>query len=70
MLAENAYRDAWTPDGKRLVYEQERQSGRYSLWISSLDGDLEPRRLGPEHATEWAADVTPDGRFIAYTSDA
>ena len=41
-----------------------------SLWIRSLDGDPEPRRLGPEHAAEWAADLSPDGRFIAYTSDA
>ena len=70
VLAANAYPDAWTPDGKRLVYEQLDPSGRSSLWIRSLDGDPEPRRLGPEHATEWAADLSPDGRLIAYTSDA
>ena len=70
VLAANAYADAWTPDGKRLVYEEGDPSGRSSLWIRSLDGDPEARRLGPEHAAEWAADLSPDGRFIAYTSDA
>jgi Tol biopolymer transport system component len=44
--------------------------GGYSLWIRSLDGDPSPRRLGQQHASEWASDLSPDGRFVAYTSDA
>jgi len=65
-----AFPEGWTPDGKRLVYVEVDPSGRNSLWIRSLDGDPGPRRLGPEHASEWASDLSPDGRFIAYTSDA
>jgi len=62
--------DAWTPDGRRLVYMQTGGQGGNSLWIRSLDGDPSPRRLGQGHASEWASDLSPDGRFIAYTSDA
>jgi Tol biopolymer transport system component len=62
--------DAWTPDGRQLVYMETSAQGGTSLWIRSLDGDPSPRRLGPGHASEWASDLSPDGRFIAYTSDA
>jgi Tol biopolymer transport system component len=62
--------EAWTPDGRRLVYMETGGQGRNSLWIRSLDGDPSPRRLGQGNASEWASDVSPDGRFIAYTSDA
>ena len=62
--------EAWTPDGRRLVYSVTSARGGNSLWIRSLDGDPSPRRLGQEHASEWGADVSPDGRWIAYTSDA
>ena len=62
--------DAWTPDGRRLVYMETSAQGGYSLFIRSLDGDPSPRRLGQGHASEWASDLSPDGRFIAYTSDA
>jgi hypothetical protein len=64
-----AYADAWTPDGKRLVYQEVDSRGRNSLWIRALDGPPEPRRLGPEQAAEWASDLSPDGHFLAYASD-
>jgi Tol biopolymer transport system component len=62
--------EAWTPDGRRLVYVETGAQGANSLWIRSLDGDPSPRRLGQGNASEWASDLSPDGRFIAYTSDA
>ena len=62
--------EAWTPDGRRLVYMETGEQGGNSLWIRSLDGDPSPRRLGQGNASEWASDLSPDGRFIAYTSDA
>ena len=62
--------EAWTPDGRRLVYSVTSRQGGGSLWIRSLDGDPSPRRLGQEHASEWGASLSPDGSWIAYTSDA
>jgi Tol biopolymer transport system component len=60
----------WTPDGRRLVYWEAGVQGGGSLWVRSLEGDPNPRRLGQEHAMEWSSDLSPDGRWIAYSSDA
>ncbi len=62
--------DAWTPDGRRLVYYETGTQGGSSLWIRSLEGDPSPRRLGRERVMEWGGDLSPDGRWIAYSSDA
>ena len=50
--------DNWTPDGRRLVYWEAGVQGGGSLWIRSLEGDPNPRRLGQEHATEWSSDLS------------
>jgi Tol biopolymer transport system component len=62
--------DAWTRDGRRLVYWEAGAQGGGSLWIRSLEGDPNRRRLGREQATEWGSDLSPDDRWIAYCSDA
>ena len=62
--------DNWTPDSRRLVYWEAAVQGGGSLWIRSLEGDPNPRRLGQEHAMEWGSDLSSDGGWIAYTSDA
>ncbi len=62
--------DAFTSDGRRLVYWEIGKQGRGTLWIRSLEGDPSPRRLGQDQASEWGSDLSPDGRWIAYNSDA
>jgi Tol biopolymer transport system component len=59
-----------TPDGKRLVFERADAQGRTALWVKDLDGDAEATRLGSGTAAEFSADVSPDGRWLAYVSDA
>ncbi len=62
--------EVYTPDGRRLVFTQTSPQGRNSLWILPLDGEAKPRPIGREGASEWGGDASPDGRLLAYTSDA
>jgi Tol biopolymer transport system component len=58
-----------TPDGSRIAFERTDIKGKVSLWIRDRDGEGEATRLGPGSASEFAADLSPDGRWIAYVSD-
>ena len=62
-----------SPDGKRVVYgvssiDYDANKSASSLWIASVDGSFEPRKLvvseGGASNPEWAA----DGRSIYFTS--
>jgi len=65
-----AYPDGWTPDGKTLLYES---TGTVRIWAMTLPaggGDGKPRMLSePGAFNESAAQVSPDGRWMAYVSD-
>ena len=56
----------WTPDGKRIVFTSGR-SGTPQLWEIDAEGGR-PRRLRANRATEYQADVSPDGR-LAFLSN-
>ncbi len=66
--------DSFTPDGKRLVFEQGGASG-FHVYTATVEGDPDHPRLGkPElllgtPANERQAMISPDGRWVAYTSD-
>ena len=60
---------ATTPDGRRVVFERTDPKGKVSLYIRDLDGDGEAVRLGSGSASEFSADLSPDGRWLAYVSD-
>jgi Tol biopolymer transport system component len=57
-----------TPDGRRIVFERT-DIKKVGLWIRDREGESEPTRLGLGSASEFAADLSPDGRWIAYVSD-
>jgi Tol biopolymer transport system component len=61
---------AVTPDGRRVVFERDEGLGRFHLWIRDLEANGEPVRLGSANANEVSPDVSPDGRWLAYASDA
>lgn len=61
---------AAAPDGSWLLVREFRQQSGYDLWMVPLH-DSSKRRLivgGPSH--EHDGDISPDGRWIAYASDA
>jgi Tol biopolymer transport system component len=58
----------YTPDGKVLIYGQTDPQTRDDIWILPLaEGKPRPLIKTP-FAEEWAM-ISPDGRWLAYTSD-
>ncbi len=57
---------SFSPDGKQLVYRE--TARRYDLGTLTVGGSAEP--LLANDFSELNADISPDGRFIAYESDA
>jgi Tol biopolymer transport system component len=56
----------WTPDG-RIVYHS-MASGRADIWIMDADG-ANQKQLTSEAGFNFYPSVSPDGRFIVFTSD-
>jgi Tol biopolymer transport system component len=59
----------WTPDGRALIYARQDPTTRWDLWVLPLDGDHAPRPYLKTPWSEQAATVSPDGRWLTYTSD-
>ncbi len=63
------YPYAFSPDGKQLVYRGSHPQGGFDLGVRSLDGDGSLELLATEFS-EMNAEISPDGRWLAYQSDA
>ena len=59
----------WSRDGKLLLYGRTDSASRESIWALPLEGDCPPFVVvdSPSHNDE--AQLSPDGRWLAYTSD-
>lgn len=57
-----------TPDGKHVLV-REWVASSYDLWMVPLDGSPRVPLLTTQASESWA-DISPDGRLLAYTSDA
>jgi TolB protein len=56
---------SWTPDN-RIVYISD-QTGDTEVWIMNADG-TEPRQLTNDRVAKVVPTVSPDGKYIVYTS--
>ena len=56
-------------DGRTIVFRKVAPTGVWNLWVLPLDGDRKPvpYRVGPFNETE--ARLSPDGRWLAYSSN-
>ena len=59
----------WSPDGRQILYTFV-DVGVNDLWAVPVDGDRKPVRLTDAPALENFPTLSPDGRWIAYTSNA
>ena len=59
----------WSSDGQFLLYEEDSPQTKTDLWMLPLSGDRKPTRLLGTPFAEIGAAVSPDGKWMAYTSD-
>ena len=60
---------AWTPDGRTLLYMEGDVAGGYDILSLSLEGDRKPQAVVQTPFNELYADLSPDGRWLAYVSN-
>ena len=59
----------WSPDGKFLLYVRYHPMRSADLWILPFENGGEPYPLLENPWTEWGGSFSPDGRWIAYSSN-
>ncbi len=58
----------WTPDGQSLVFAEQDPDTNWDLVAVSLGGEPKSRSLLKTPFSESSPEISPDGRWIAYTS--
>jgi eukaryotic-like serine/threonine-protein kinase len=65
----SVYLNDWSPDGRYLVYSQISPEGRYELWLMPTTGDRKPLPFLQTSFDELQGQVSPDSKWIAFTSN-
>lgn len=60
---------AFAPDGRALVVQRTHPESQRDIWILPLEGERRPTPYLRTPFDERGATVSPDGRWLAYTSD-
>jgi eukaryotic-like serine/threonine-protein kinase len=61
---------AWSPDAKVLLfYEVGHPNTGIDMWVLPMDGDRKARSLLASRFAETGADFSPDGQWLAYSSN-
>jgi eukaryotic-like serine/threonine-protein kinase len=58
----------WSPDGRLILYSGPDPTTRFDVRVLPLAGDGKSFSFNPTPAGESAAQLSPDGRWVAYTS--
>ncbi len=58
-----------TPDGRYLLYQSVGLKTNWDLWVLPLEGERKPTAFLKTEFNEQDARYSPDGRWVAYTSD-
>jgi hypothetical protein len=63
------YATSWSRDGRFLLYTEENPQTKSDLWVLPLQDDRKPIPFLRTKFNESSGRLSPDGRWIAYTSD-
>jgi Tol biopolymer transport system component len=64
-----AYANDWSPDGRYLLYEEASPETQEDLWIVPTAGERKPVPYLKTPFNEIDGQFSPDGKWVAYTSD-
>jgi len=67
---ESLWVGGWSADGRFLGYMRAAEGTNGDVEAIDIKGDLKPRPVVSTPATEWGARLSPDGHWMAYTSNA
>jgi eukaryotic-like serine/threonine-protein kinase len=67
--SENKLATSWSSDGRFLLYEAVHPETKNDLWVLRLAGDRKPVPFLITQFNERQARFSPDGHWVAYTSD-
>jgi Tol biopolymer transport system component len=56
----------WTPDGQRIVYSSQEETGVPNLWWVRADGAGNAQRLTESKSPQYARSWRPDGKVLAF----
>jgi Tol biopolymer transport system component len=59
----------WSPDGRYLIAQVPSKVTGYDLWLAPLGGDKKPVKFLGSPGDQMQGNFSPDGRFVAYTSN-
>jgi Tol biopolymer transport system component len=59
----------FTPDSTLLLYRVPRAAAAGELWLLPMVGDRTPRPFAKNNSSQVPAEVSPDGKWLAYVSD-
>jgi serine/threonine-protein kinase len=60
---------SWSPDGRTLIFMEPDPETNWDIWALPLDGERKPKRIIATRFDEGGAALSPDGRWLAYTSN-
>ena len=60
---------SWSPDGEWLFFKEAGEAGDWNIGAIRVDGTEEPQVLLDTPYVELFPSLSPDGRFLAYTSE-
>ena len=69
MTPNHAHTGSWAPDAASIAFTDYTGATRGDIWIKPLTPDGQPRPLIRTPFNERAPRISPDGRWVAYTSD-
>jgi eukaryotic-like serine/threonine-protein kinase len=61
--------DDWSRDGRHIFYNLTAEGTRQDIWVLPLSGDRKPFPYIASPFDQSQARISPDGRWVAYTSD-
>lgn len=69
ILPRTAFTAAWSPDGRFILFMERGVKSRMDIWALPLFGDKKEYLLLNSAFDEQTPQLSPDGRWLAYTSD-